>query len=98
MKGTDAAIMPNDKIIIWLTAVFQIDLRIARASGEVAKSEKFAALALTTEWPLRPEICLRTSAIIVLMVMVCPMEIAIALFNSYFIVVSACVQFTYPPS
>lgn len=52
---------------------------IARASGEVVKAGKFAAPALTTVSPLRPGIRLETSVIMVVMVMVCPMEIAMAL-------------------
>lgn len=80
VQGTEAATRATESIIVRLTAVFQIERRLAYASGEVANARRLAAPAVTTALLEMPGICLGTSLMIVLTVMVWPSEIATALY------------------
>ena len=82
-KGIEAATRATESTIVRLTAVFQIERRLAKTSGDVNNAERLAAPTLSTEPPDTPEIFLKTSSRMVLMVIVCPIEMAIALYYQY---------------
>ena len=77
----DAATSATESIMVRLTAVFQTSLRMLRSAGDLATLSRLSAPADTTAWPEMAMSYFGISLRIVLTVIVCPMEIAMALHN-----------------
>ena len=79
VNGNESATRETESIIVFLMAVFHTMRRKISASGLGATCGRYAALALITTLGERPGIRFGTSDIIVFIVIVCPIEIAMAL-------------------